>query len=83
MKVTIQYYCARCKDAFAAYCTVPNTITQHSDACSGIMEFSGADGTRLLYMCSVCGHTKTLYIPDVIPAMASRHHGCGEECLPL
>ena len=84
MRVTIQYRCVKCDVIFSDFCTVPDMLPGHSDTCDGVMKYSGCDGTELLYMCSVCGHTQTIHVPDVIPAMASRQHGiCGEECKPI
>lgn len=84
MRVTIHYRCNNCRTAFPAYCGVPDRLDNKSlgHGCGGTSDFAGSDGASLSYMCGKCGHLTRIDAADMIPAMASRKHGCGEECGP-
>lgn len=84
MKVTIHYRCSNCRATFPAYCGVPDHIDNRRAGhdCGGASRFAGSDGTSLSYMCGKCGHLTWADVTDMIPAMVSRRHGCGEECGP-
>lgn len=87
MKVTVHYWCESCQASFPVHCGVPGSIENCSvkhicpgeSECSGTSEFTGADGEDVLYMCR-CGTIIRDKITRMIPAMASRTHGCGMEC---
>ncbi len=85
MKVTITYWCDDCKASFPVHCGVPDHISNGAagHGCGGDSAFSGADGVMVSYMCKKCGHTKKKDVRKMIPAMASRRHGCGRECGPV
>ena len=84
MKVTVRYHCDNCQTTFPVYCGVPDELPNDSvgHGCAGSSAFSGIDGTELSYMCGECGHITTEDVTRMIPAMASKTHGCGEECRP-
>ena len=84
MKVTITYHCDGCGVSFPAYCGVPDALANGAagHGCGGDSAFSGCDGTTISYMCEKCGHTTRADVTDMIPAMASRRHGCGRGCSP-
>ena len=84
MKVTIKYRCDDCDVSFSAYCGVPDQIQNNTvdHKCPGLSEFAGVDGIYASYMCNKCGHITRATITAMIPAMASRLHGCGAECGP-
>lgn len=84
MKVTIRYRCGDCGISFSAYCGVPDSIQNNAvgHSCPGVSEFTGVDGVFASYMCGKCGHITRADVASMIPAMASRRHGCGAECAP-
>lgn len=84
MKVTIQYRCKPCGVSFPVHCGVPDDVDNAAvgHECPGMSRFSGPDGALMAYMCGECGHVTRRNISEMIPAMASRKHGCGEECKP-
>lgn len=84
MKVAITYRCGDCGVSFPVHCGVPDHISNWAagHGCGGGSVFSGSDGTMASYMCEKCGHTTKADITKMIPAMASRRHGCGRECGP-
>ena len=85
MRVTIHYRCGNCRTTFPVYCGVPDQIDngQAGHDCGGTSRFAGSDGTSLSYMCVKCGHLTRTEVVGMIPATASRKHGCGEECYPV
>lgn len=85
MKVTITYHCENCQAAFPVYCSVPDEMGNDTigHACSGSSTFASSDGTLVSYMCGECGYITHADVAEMIPAMAIRTHGCGEECRPV
>ena len=84
MRITIHYTCHNCSVTFPAYCGVPYRLDNKSvdHKCTGHSIFAGSDGTMLSYICRECGHITRADATTMIPAMASRVHGCGVECDP-
>lgn len=84
MKVTITYHCENCQTTFPAYCSVPDEMGNDTigHACGGSSAFASSDGTSVSYMCGECGHITPADVAEMIPAMATKTHGCGEECRP-
>lgn len=84
MKITIKYSCNDCKTTFSAYCSVQDSIDNSTagHGCGGTSKFIGSEGIYVWYMCGACGHMTKIDVRDIIPAMASRTHGCGQECRP-
>ena len=84
MKVTVSYHCSNCRTSFVVYCSVPDELENNKieHGCGGVSTFTSSDGTAASYMCDECGHVTHADVADMIPAMATRTHGCGQECSP-